>query len=156
MEKQQIREMIRIGGADIKGNEKLYYGLRKIKGVGFSFSNVICNTLRLDREEKIGSLSDKDLKEIESLLKNPLAYNIPVWLLNRQKDYDTGKNLHLVSTDIKFRKDFDIKRLKKIRSYRGIRHSLGLPTRGQKTKGHFRKGRAVGVSKKARAKRGKV
>ena len=43
--------------------------------------------------------------------------------------------------------EFDIRRLKKIKSYKGIRHSLGQPVRGQRTKAHFRKGRAVGVKR---------
>ena len=47
-------------------------------------------------------------------------------------------------------KEFDIKRMKKMRSYKGIRHASGLPVRGQRTKSHFRKkgkNKAVGVSK---------
>ena len=48
------------------------------------------------------------------------------------------------------KKDFDIKRLKKIKSYKGFRHSSKLPLRGQRTKGNFRKNRAksVGIKKK--------
>ncbi|MHC1580348.1 MAG: 30S ribosomal protein S13, partial [Methanopyraceae archaeon] len=44
----------------------------------------------------------------------------------------------------------DIDRLKKIRAYRGIRHELGLPVRGQRTKSSFRRGKTVGVKKKQR------
>jgi len=46
--------------------------------------------------------------------------------------------------------EFDIKRLKKIKSYRGLRHVLGQPVRGQRTRGHFRKNKAVGVTGKAK------
>jgi len=49
---------------------------------------------------------------------------------------------------LKLRKEFDIKRLKKVKSYRGMRHAFGLPVRGQRTRSHFRKGRSVGVQKK--------
>jgi small subunit ribosomal protein S13 len=42
----------------------------------------------------------------------------------------------------------DIKNLRKMKCYRGVRHSLGLPVRGQKTRSNFRKGKTVGVRKK--------
>jgi small subunit ribosomal protein S13 len=45
------------------------------------------------------------------------------------------------------KKEFDIKRLKKIRSYRGLRHATGRPVRGQRTKGHFRSKTSLGVAK---------
>ena len=57
-----------------------------------------------------------------------------------------------------FTQDNDIKMMKKMRSYKGIRHSLGLPVRGQRTKSNFRKnkGKVLGVRKKEGAKAGKV
>ena len=50
------------------------------------------------------------------------------------------------------KKETDLKRLKKIKSYRGIRHAANLPLRGQRTKAHFRKNKqkGVGIKKKAR------
>ena len=67
---------------------------------------------------------------------------------NRQKDLETGESKHLVSTDLDMRKDFDIRRLKKIRSYKGVRHTAGLPVRGQRTRSHFRtKGQVKRVKK---------
>lgn len=56
------------------------------------------------------------------------------------------------------KREFDIRRLKKIRSYRGLRHATGQPTRGQRTKSHFRahgKKKAVGVQKKKSVSTGK-
>jgi small subunit ribosomal protein S13 len=50
------------------------------------------------------------------------------------------------------KKEFDVRRLKKIRSYRGLRHALGQPTRGQRTRSHFRargkKKATIGVKRK--------
>lgn len=156
MEKPEFKGLVRIGGADIDGNKQVYHALRKIKGVSYSFSNAICNTLKIDRRTKIGDLDDSQLKKIEEILQNPQKFKFPSWLLNRRKDYDEGEDKHLISTDIKFRVDFDIKRLKKIKAYRGMRHAMGLPVRGQGTKAHFRKGATVGVRKKAGLKKGKV
>ena len=70
-------------------------------------------------------------------------------MLNRRKDRETGEDRHVVTSDLKFENEFDIKNLKKIKVYRGVRHSLGLPVRGQRTKAHFRHGKTVGVRKKS-------
>lgn len=155
-QKQEFQQLVRILGSDIAGNKKVYYALRKIKGVNYSFSNILCKIANLNPNGKIGDLTDADLKKVEDILNNPLKYEISPWMLNRRKDYDEGTDKHLVSTDIKFRVDFDIKRLKKIKAYRGMRHAAGLPVRGQRTRAHFRKGGTVGVKKKSKIKKGKV
>ena len=71
---------------------------------------------------------------------------------NRQKDFEDGENKHISGADLKLRREFDLKRLKKIKSYKGVRHSHGLPVRGQRTKANFRKNRkksgATGAKKK--------
>lgn len=152
---QEFKQLVRIGGADIPGNKKVYYALRKIKGVSYSFSNAVCKVANIDRNMKIGALKDDEIRKIGEILNEPLKH-MPSCMLNRRKDYDDGVDKHLISTDIKFRTDFDIKRLKKIKAYRGMRHAAGLPVRGQRTRAHFRKGAAVGVKKKAGLKKGKV
>ena len=155
-QKQEFKQLVRLGGADIDGNKKVYYALRRIKGISYSFSSAVCTMSNLDMNIKIGTLSEEELKKIEDIITNPLKYEIPSWMFNRRKDYDEGTDKHLVSTDVAFRKDFDIKRMKKIKSYKGIRHSLGQPVRGQRTRSHFRSGKTMGVKKKAGVKKGKV
>ena len=63
--------------------------------------------------------------------------------------------MHKVGTNLELQKEFDISRLKKIRSYRGQRHSSGLPMRGQRTRSHFRKNKkkSVGIKKKGESKK---
>ena len=70
-------------------------------------------------------------------------------MLNRRKDTETGKDVHIIAGALKLQREFDIKRLMRIKSYRGMRHSSGLPTRGQRTRAHFRKGASLGVQRKA-------
>ncbi|MDP2906678.1 MAG: 30S ribosomal protein S13 [Nanoarchaeota archaeon] len=156
MAEQEFKQLVRLCGADIDGNKKVYYALKRIKGISYGFSNAVCITASIDHKTKIGTLNEEDMKKIEDIITNPVKYDIPSWMLNRRKDYDEGTDKHLVSTDIAFRKDFDIKILKKIRSYKGIRHGLGLPVRGQKTRSHFRSGKTIGVKKKSGQKKGKV
>lgn len=151
----EFKQLVRLVDADIPGNWPLYAALRKIKGVSFSFAHAVCSVLDTDVNKKIGSLNEKELQKIEEVIRNPLKHKVPKWLLNRLKDYDTGEDKHLLTSDIKFRQDFDIKRLRKIKSYRGTRHGARLPVRGQRTRSHFRKGSAVGVKRKSGGKKGK-
>ena len=145
---ENVKSIVRIAGADIHGNKSIYEGLRRIKGVSFMFSNAVCNYFNMDKDKKIGTLNEEEVKKIEDLIKHPES-KLPVWLLNRRKDYDTGKDLHLIEAQLNLSKEFDIKRMKKIKSYKGMRHALGQPVRGQRTRSHFRSGRSVGVQKKS-------
>ena len=145
----ELRAIVRIVDADITGETSIYHGLRKITGVSYSFANAVCHVLNLDREKQVGMLSEDEVKKIEAVVKNP--EKLPKWLYNRRKDYDSGNDLHLTSSTLRLVKDFDIKHMKKIKSYKGMRHSMGLPVRGQATKAHFRHGKTVGVTKKAKA-----
>jgi len=145
---KEIRGIIRIAGADIKGEAQLFTSLQKIKGVGRTLSSVVCRVHNLDRNRKVGTLTDSEIKKIEETLKNPTKFGIPSWTVNRRKDLETGENRHLVGPDLKFTQQQDIKRMIKIKSYKGVRHMFGLPVRGQRTRSSFRKGRTVGVVRK--------
>ncbi len=130
--------LIRVLGKDIRGDKVLFAGLTKIRGISWSFANAICKILKLDKKKKIQEMSSDELKSLEDFVKNP---SVPAFMKNRQKDFEEGKDKHISGADLKLRKDFDIKRLRKIKSYRGVRHAVGLPVRGQKTKSNFRKNR---------------
>ncbi|MBS3144013.1 30S ribosomal protein S13 [Candidatus Woesearchaeota archaeon] len=142
-----FKELIRVASTDIPGKKKLYYGLTNIHGISYSFSNALCLTLNLDKNRKIGSLNEKEIKDIETSISHP--EKIPAWVRNRRKETETGADVHAIGSNLKLMQEFDVRRLKKIRSYRGMRHALGLPVRGQSTKAHFRHGKVVGVVKKA-------
>jgi len=112
------------------------------------FANAVCQVLKLDKNRKAGEFSEEEINKIEDCLGNPAKYNIPVWMFNRRKELETGQDKHIVSIDLDLKKEFDIRRLKKIRSYKGWRHARGLPVRGQRTRASFRKGVALGVKRK--------
>jgi small subunit ribosomal protein S13 len=138
--------LVRIANYDIVGSKNVFVGLTKIKGVSWTLANATCLKLGLPKSKKISELSKDEIKKIEEFVKNPA---VPDFMKNRRKDIETGMTKHLVGSELDIRKDFDIRRLKKIRSYKGMRHTLGQPVRGQSTRSHFRtKGRtAVGVRK---------
>ncbi|NCN86455.1 30S ribosomal protein S13 [archaeon] len=150
---QESREnrVVRILSKDIEGKMKLYPGLTKIKGVSWALSNAVCQILNLDKAMKIGQLTEEQIKKVEAFLKNP---EVPEYILNRRNDFESGINKHLIGTDLELTVEFDIKRLKKIKSYRGYRHMAGLPMRGQRTKSNFRRFRrkGAGIKKKGEKK----
>jgi len=151
-EKQEgeFKHVVRLVTADVDGNKHLLYGLAKVKGVSYMYANAVCRALGLDVTQKVGYLSDETIEKLNDAVKNPAKYGIPGWLFNRRRDLETGEDLHLIGGDLDFAKSQDIKRLRKLKNYRGVRHALGLPVRGQRTKSNFRKnkGRGPGVRRK--------
>ena len=149
-----IKQIVRIANIDLDGNINTFFALSRVYGVSFSFANAVCNYLELDRLKPIGVYSDEEVRKIEEVIKNPVKHNFPVFMLNRRKDTDTGKDEHLLGSDLKLRNEFDVKRMKNIKSYKGIRHGLGLPVRGQSTRSHFHRGKSMGVKKPKSGKKG--
>ena len=84
------------------------------------------------------------------MIQDPKSANFPTWFLNRQKDVETGDDLHLLTSYIAFNIRNDIEREKGVFSWRGYRHMYGLKVRGQRTRCTGRKGGAVGVAKGGR------
>ena len=151
MSTQEYRHIVRIIGNDIPGARKAIVGLTQIKGIGYSFATAILDSLKINTNTNIGFLSESDVQSIEKLITNPVAGNFPLWFLNRRKDIETGKNLHLLTSDIPFTLRNDIERERTTSSWRGYRHMYGLKVRGQCTRTTGRKGGAVGVAKAGKA-----
>ena len=145
---REFQHIIRFVGTDIEGAQPVTYALTKIKGVGIKLANAIIEKSGISPEARMGFLSSAEVEKIEDILKNPVKYGIPLWLLNRRKDVETGKDLHLLGSDLLLQTKNDIDQMKKIRSWKGFRHSYGLKVRGQRTRTTGRKGKAIGVKKK--------
>ena len=143
-----FRYIVRIIGTDIDGLKKLPIGLTKIKGINSRFADAIVKVAGFNPEMCVGNLTDADLKKLEDIIKAPLDFGVPVWLLNRRKDLETGKDLHLTGPDLTLSIRTGIKLMVESRSWKGVRHSLGLKVRGQKTRTTGRKGRVVGIRRK--------
>jgi small subunit ribosomal protein S13 len=133
----EFKHIVRILNTDLEGKKKTVDALRKLHGVSFMYANAICTISKVDKYKRAGDLSDAEVQLLEKTLKAPAG--MPTWLQNRRKDYETGEDKHTLGTDLDLIQDNDIKRLKKIKAYRGIRHILGQPSRGQRTKSNFRR-----------------
>ncbi len=145
--KSDFRHLVRVSGVVLDGNKRVARVLTNIRGIGQNTARSLIRVLGIKKDVKLGSLNEEEIERIEDAIKN-LNQNIPGWMTNRQRDPETGNNLHLIGPDLEMANREDITKHKKIKSYRGIRHIQGLPVRGQRTRTSFRKGATIGVSRK--------
>ncbi|KAI0441022.1 ribosomal protein S13/S18-domain-containing protein [Xylaria telfairii] len=147
-EKSNFQFIIRLLNTNVDGKQKALYSLTSIKGIGPRFADLILKKADIDKNKRAGELTAEELERVVQIVKDPAAYKIPAWFLNRQRDIVTGQDTHAISSAVDSKLREDLERLKKIRAHRGLRHYWGLRVRGQHTKTTGRRGRTVGVSKK--------
>ncbi|MHA1964640.1 MAG: 30S ribosomal protein S13 [Candidatus Thorarchaeota archaeon] len=145
---EDYRHIVRVSGSDIDGQENVLQGLTRVRGVGLRLSRAIITKLGMNPSQRLGFLKDAQIKKIEKIIKDPVASDFPDWYVNRPRDRMSGRMLHLTGSDLDFAHRNDIDRLRRIKSWRGVRHGLGLRVRGQHTRTTGRGGMAVGVSRK--------
>lgn len=121
--------MARISGIDLPPNKKVEFGLTAIFGIGLHTAHKIVSTIGIDPSKKIKELSDEEVTKIRKLL---------------EADYK-------VEGALRAEVAADVKRLIDIGCYRGVRHKVGLPVRGQRTRtnARTRKGKKKTVAGKA-------
>lgn len=108
--------MARIAGVDLPKNERIEIGLTRIFGIGRSVSNKILSETNINPDKRVKDLSDEEIVKIRTII---------------ERDYR-------VEGDLRRDISMNIKRLIDIGSYRGQRHRLGLPLRGQRTRTNAR------------------
>lgn len=116
--------MARIVGVDLPENKRVEVALTYIHGIGLTTSQKILEMTNVSPDKRVKDLTDNEVQRITNALKD--------------------MTLEGELKQVVFR---NIKRLKDIRSYRGIRHKLGLPSRGQRTRTNAvtRKGKNIAV-----------
>jgi small subunit ribosomal protein S13 len=148
-EKKKIKMLVRVAGTDLDGEKPLRNAIMGIKGISHAMSKAICEVGSFNPDESLGSLKEEELARLEAIIKEPKKFGVPSWILSRRKEPESGSDLHPTGADVDMVRKFDIQRMVDLKTYRGTRHMLGLPVRGQRTRSSFRKGRVVGVIKKA-------
>ncbi|MBN1390592.1 MAG: 30S ribosomal protein S13 [Candidatus Thermoplasmatota archaeon] len=142
-----FKYIVRMANTDIAGERRVIDGVTSIKGLSYRLSHVIIDRLQVPPEKLMGDLTDEEVRKLMDIIEEVPAI-MPSWMLNRQKDLDTGEDTHAISTDLDMTQREDINLLRKMRSYRGIRHETGQKVRGQKSRSNGRTGATVGVSRK--------
>jgi small subunit ribosomal protein S13 len=147
MEEQEINYFVRIENTDLDGTKAVQIALTGLAGIGMHTSRVIAQLADVDPRATLGLLDDEPVNRLRDVVANYTSH-VPTWMLNRQKDVYTGEAKQLLGTDLRMAIEDDINRMRKIRSYRGIRHETGQKVRGQRTKSTGRTGTTVGVRRK--------
>ena len=107
--------MARIAGIDLPARKRSEIGLTYIYGIGRTTSNKILAEAGVDKNIRIGDLSEDDLAKIRAIIQNML-----------------------IEGDLRRTVNMNVKRLVDLGCYRGLRHRRGLPARGQRTKTNAR------------------
>ena len=123
--------MARIAGVDLPNNKRGEIGLTYIVGIGRSSARKILDECGIDYDTKVSEWNDDQIGKIRSIIAN---------------DYK-------IEGELRSSVQMNIKRLMDIGCYRGIRHRIGLPVRGQSTKNNARtrKGKKKTVANKKKA-----
>lgn len=123
--------MPRVIGIDIPGNKRLVISLTYIYGVGKAISEEVIGKLSLDPNMRAHNLTEEDVSKLNAMLTSE----------------------YVVEGDLRRQVQNNIKRLISTNSYRGMRHRVGLPTRGQRTRtnARTRKGKKKTVAGKKKA-----
>lgn len=153
MSSKEFQHIVRIAGTDLDGTLKLGNALANINGIGMSLANAIIRKASLNKDARVGFLSEIDIEKLEDMVTNPAKHGFPDWMLNRAKDMETGKDIHLIGADLTLRIKTDVEEMKNLKSWRGYRHAYGLRVRGQRTRTTGRSGKAMGVKKKEAVRR---
>ncbi len=148
--KDEIKYLVRIQNTDLDGTAKVLYALTGLDGIGIRVSKIIARKADVDPNATMGYLTPEQVDRLRNAIDN-IDTIMPVWMLNRRNDTYTGENRHLTGTDLILSNKEDINLMKKIRSYKGIRHERGQKVRGQRTRSTGRTGATVGVVRKKEA-----
>ena len=108
--------MARIAGVDLPNQKRVEIGLTYIFGIGVPKSNEILNATKVNPDTRVKDLTDDEVKRLSDYIASHVV----------------------VEGDLRRDVALDIKRLKEVGCYRGVRHRKGLPCRGQKTKTNAR------------------
>ncbi|PWB51262.1 MAG: 30S ribosomal protein S13 [Candidatus Methanoperedenaceae archaeon] len=144
----EIKHFVRIANTDLDGKKSVQYGLIGIKGISRRTAKILIVNSNVDPKATLGYIADPDIERLQSSVDS-ISSILPVWMVNKQNEIMSGEDRHLIGTDVLLGLNEDLNTMKKMRSYKGLRHDRGLRVRGQRTRSSGRRGRTVGVSRTA-------
>lgn len=139
--------ILRMADTDIDGLKPLATALTAVKGVGSRTAVQICKATGFDASRAAGFLSLEEQETLRLAIEG-YAETVPLWMLNRQRDLETGDELHLTGQQVSLTLSDDLTRLRTMKCYRGVRHASGNKVRGQRGRSNGRGGLTLGVNRK--------
>ncbi|MCL5439540.1 MAG: 30S ribosomal protein S13 [Thermoplasmataceae archaeon] len=146
--KEDFLYIVRIGSKDLDGERNVKNALADLKGIGDRLSMIIVKKLGLDPTKKIGDMKEPEIEKIREFVESKSYEGLPDWVLNHRNEIISGEDMNLISNDLTVQLQEDLNFMKKMKSYKGVRHETGHKVRGQRTKANGRHGLAIGVVKK--------
>ncbi|MFA6489315.1 MAG: 30S ribosomal protein S13 [Candidatus Micrarchaeia archaeon] len=150
---KEVRGVVRLAGRDLRGNLSIRRAITSVRGIGLTLGTVVSGIateqLHMNDKTMLGELTEEEILKLEQVMLHPESFGVPVRMLNRRKDVITGKDSHLISTDLAYAVKQDIDHEKESNTWRGYRHTYGQKVRGQRTRSTGRTGMTVGVLRKA-------
>lgn len=140
--------IVRVANKDLDGERKVPLALADLKGVGDRLARIIVRELGLPSDKRIGDLSEEEIEKLRDYVESGKYEGLPVWVMNHRNELFTGEDYNLVTNELELQVQDDINFMKKMKSYKGIRHEKGITVRGQKTRSNGRRGLSVGVVRK--------
>jgi small subunit ribosomal protein S13 len=139
--------ILRMADTDMDGQKTLATALTAVRGVGPRTAIQICKNTGFDPASLAGHLSVDEQESLRVAIEG-YAETVPLWMLNRQRDIESGDELHLTGQQVVLTLEDDINRLRTMKCYRGVRHASGNKVRGQRGRSNGRGGLTLGVSRK--------
>ena len=131
---------------DMDGLKTLSTALTSVKGVGPRTAIQICKNTGFSPSSLAGHLSTEEQETLRIAIEG-YAEPVPLWMLTRQSDVDTGASLHLTGQQVTLTLKDDIERLRTMKCYRGVRHASGNKVRGQRGRSNGRGVLTLGVKR---------
>lgn len=145
---EEIQHIIRLYNTNIDGTKKTPYALTGIRGIGKRFGKAVVSRAGVSPQKRAGELTQEEIARIQDVINDPIAFGIPPYMLNHQKDVATGLDSQLVGIKL----DGDLRMLiekgKKMKKVRSMRLAAGLKVRGQSTKSNGRRHKSLGAPRK--------
>ena len=107
--------MARLAGINIPNEKRIEIALRYIQGIGPTLSKQVLVKAKVSPDVRVKNMTEEEINRIQKVLEE-----------------------YVIEGDLRRRVEENVKRLKAIKSYRGFRHSMGLPVRGQRTRSNAR------------------
>eukprot|EP00558_Chaetoceros_sp_UNC1202_P012262 CAMPEP_0197238604 /NCGR_PEP_ID=MMETSP1429-20130617/5106_1 /TAXON_ID=49237 /ORGANISM="Chaetoceros sp., Strain UNC1202" /LENGTH=165 /DNA_ID=CAMNT_0042697805 /DNA_START=120 /DNA_END=618 /DNA_ORIENTATION=- len=120
MQGPEFQHILRILNTNVEGKRNVVFALTKIRGLGRRFADLICKKAEVDVNKRAGELTADEIEKLVAIIQNPRQFKIPLWFLNRQKDFKTGKYSQVFAQNFDAKLRDDIERMKKIRAHRGL------------------------------------
>ena len=90
---EEFQHILRVQNTNIDGNIKITNAMCAIRGMGRRYTDLVLKKAEVDRSKRAGQITEDELDRIQTTMTQPKNFKIPVWFLNRRRDWRDGKDM---------------------------------------------------------------